>query len=175
MSNRSSLLACVILLAFGCATNVASLKPEDMVCPQPINGNSGKFMCPFTQDDVMAEWVDKAVSAKLGAAIGKTAGTYAGRKVAEKLGSQVPIVGGWLGSKAGEAAGRQVAIGLAGGMKHIKETSDLSFNSLEDMSIYLYKKCSSLDHYQEALQATFEIYPEFAAAYPKTLARYSIR
>jgi len=174
VASRQRLLLCSVLLV-GCATSVAILKPSEMTCPDPIKGNSGKYMCPFTQDEVMAEWVDKAVSAKLGAAVGKTVGTYGGKKVAEQLGSQVPFVGGCLGAKAGEAAGRQIAINLAGGWKNIKETSDLSFNSLDDMSVYLYAKCSSNEHYQDALAATFEIYPALASAYPKALQKASRR
>jgi hypothetical protein len=123
--------------------------------------NSGKYMCPYTQDDVLAEWVDKAIQAKLGATLGKTVGAYAGQKALE----QVPLLGGFLGSMAGEAAGRAIAIQAAGGWDFIKSTSDLSFNSVDNMAVYLYVMHSSHEHYQQALNATCEIYPELSNRY----------
>ena len=124
-------------------------------------------MCPYTQDSVLAEWTDKAINAKIGATIGKHLGTYAGQKALE----QVPFIGGMLGSKFGEEVGRKIAIESAGGMETIKSSSDISFNSIDDMSVYMYVHYSGNEHYQEALAAAFEIYPELGKGYYLTLVR----
>ncbi len=149
----------LIILA-GCAT-MQFAKPYELVAPTPIYGNSGKYMSPYTQDDVLAEWTDKAINAKMGAAIGR----YAGAKVGQKALEQVPFIGGFLGQKAGEAAGRAIAIKMSGGWNYIKNTSDISFDSIDDMAVYLYVKYSDHEHYQQALTTTWEIYPELKKRY----------
>lgn len=113
-------------------------------------------MCPYTQDGVVAPWVDKAINAEIGATIGKTAGAYLGAKALE----QIPLVGGILGSKVGDAAGRAIAIQACGGMDYIKSSSDLSFNSADDLVVWLYATKSTNEHYQQVFKAVCEIYPE---------------
>lgn len=145
--------ACVIGCLSGCATLP---KPDEVIAPQPIPDNSGKYMCPYTQDEVLAEWVDKAVNARLASSIGGTVGAYAGAKALE----QIPLVGGILGRKVGEAVARKAAISASGGMEYIKNTSDLSFNSVDNLAVFLYAKYSSNEHYSGAFKATCGIYPE---------------
>jgi hypothetical protein len=132
-----------------------------IICPPAIMDSSGEYMCPYTQDGVLAEWTDNAINASMGAAVGKMAGAYAGQKALEF----VPIVGGILGSYAGEAVGRKVALAMAGGEEFIRESSDLSFNTLEDMAVYLYVNYSEHEHYQAAIKCTGEIYPDFPKIY----------
>lgn len=160
-----SIFFAVILLS-GCAglgggPQMAQPAQLAAVAPQPIYGNTGEFMSPYTEDGVVAGWVDKAVNAKLGAAIGSQAGAYAGRKLMEN----VPFFGGMLGQKVGDAAGRKIAIEASGGWEYIKESSDLSFNSLNDLAVYMYAHHSSHPDYQKVLEATWEIYPELQTAY----------
>lgn len=120
-----------------------------------IQNNSGEYMCPWTSDGVLAEWVDKAINASMGASVGSAAGAYAGRKALEN----VPFLGSFLGSKVGEAAGRKAAIAAAGGEEYIKETSDLSFQSLEAMAKFIRANYADNSHYSEAVKAANEIYP----------------
>jgi hypothetical protein len=150
----------MIFLLAGCAGKQIA-KPYEMTAPKPMPNNSGEYMCPYTSDGVMAEWTDQAVNAAMGATIGKTAGAYAGQKALE----QIPIVGGFIGSKVGECAGRAIAIKSCGGWEQIKKTSDLSFNDLDKMSVYLYVEHSDHEHYDEALKATYEIYPDLKDRY----------
>lgn len=177
MSTRVAVIAVASAFLFlsGCATvsgpRMAAPAELAAVAPEPIYGNTGEFMSPYTEDGVVADWVDKAINAKLGAAIGSQAGAYVGRKALEN----VPFFGGMLGQRAGDAAGRAVAIQASGGWEHIRATSDLSFASLEDMSVYLYAVHSSHPHFDKVLEATYEIYPEMREIYWPAIQRASAR
>lgn len=135
-------------------TNVAT-SDNSGIDSLAIQDNSGEYMCPWTSDGVLADWVDKAINASTGASVGSAAGAYAGRKALEN----VPFLGSFLGSKVGEATGRKVALEAAGGHDYIRETSDLSFNSLETMARYIHAKYAGTSHFQEAVKAANEIYP----------------
>jgi len=136
-------------------------KPEEIVAPEPISGNSGEYMCPYTQDEVLAMWVDKAVNARLASGVGAAVGAAVGQKAFE----QIPILGGLIGRKIGEEAGRKIAIKASGGMEYIKSTSDLSFNEVDNLAVYLYAKYSYNEHYDGALKATYAIYPKLQRRY----------
>lgn len=144
--------------------------------PKPIMNNSGRYMSPYTQDGVMTEWCDMAMSAKIGkvagGTVGATAGAIAGKMVADKVLDNVPfggllggIAGGIIGNEAGKKAGGAIGLQAAGGMEHVRATSDMSFNSLRDMSVYLYAMHSNHEHYQKALEITMEVYPELKRSY----------
>jgi len=165
---KISLCLSLVLVFTGCAIAPPPLAtPAQLVAVavQPIEGNSGEFMSPYTSDGVLAEWVDKAVNAKMGAAIGGAVGAYAGAKLAE----QIPFVGGWLGQKVGNTVGREIALEASGGEEFIKESSDLSFNNLNDLAVFMYANYSSTEHYQDALDATWEIYPDLKLTYMQAL------
>jgi len=153
------------LLMFGIMAcggpRIASPEQLVVVAPTPINGNSGQYMSPYTSDGVLAEWVDKSINAKMGAELGGAVGAYAGKKLMENI----PVFGGWLGKTAGQEIGREIAIKAAGGEEFIRNTSDLSFNSLEDLSVYLYVNYSTNEHYRDALDAAMAIYPELKQNY----------
>lgn len=127
----------------------------------PLEDNSGRYLSPFTSDGVAAKWVDKAVNAKMGSAIGGAVGAYAGRKALE----QVPFIGGFLGNKVGAAAGRSVALAAVGGEVYMKETSDISFNDINAMARWLVKNHRSHSKFTEIMNAASEIYPELKQAY----------
>jgi hypothetical protein len=154
-----SLLAAAFLT--GCATTASFPTAAQVVAPPPLPNNSGKYMAPYTSDGVVAEWVDKAVKAKLGSAIGGQIGAYAGQKALE----QIPFFGGMIGQKAGEAIGREVAVKAAGGWESIKASSDLSFNSVDDLAVWMYAKFSANEHYNDVLAATQGIYPDLQQRY----------
>ncbi len=165
LPKKTSKKAAPFLLAFmaaALASGCASLPPPgELVSPTPIQGNTGRYMSPYTSDAVLAEWVDKALNAKIGSTIGKTVGAYAGQKAFD----DTPLLGAILGASIGGEIGRNLAIEASGGWEFIRETSDLSFNSLDNMSVYLYVNHSSHDHFNEAMNATFEIYPELKDRY----------
>lgn len=122
-------------------------------------------MCPYTKDGVLTEWVDQAINARLGSQIGGFLGAYAGQKALE----QIPILGGWFGEMAGREIGRNVAIQASGGWEKIRESSDYSFSCVEDLAVYLYVNHSSHKHYNNALQATMDIYPELKGRYEQAI------
>jgi hypothetical protein len=165
MQKYLSLLVVGLMTALfsGCATapsfpTAAEIKAK---APTPIADNSGKYMSPFTSDGVVAEWVDKAVKAKMGSAVGGAIGAYAGQKALEN----VPFIGGFIGQKAGAAMGREIAVKASGGWEYIKKTSDLSFNTIDDLSVWMYANYSTNEHYADVLSATQEIYPEMKTRY----------
>jgi len=139
------------------------------IAPTPIQGNHGEYMSPYTTDDVLAEWVDKAINAKMGSAVGSAIGQQAGQQLLENI----PFIGGILGEQMGSAAGRAIAIKASGGMEFIKETSDLSFSNVEDLSVFMYANYGTTEHFQSALEATWEIYPELQEKYHYAIAQAS--
>ena len=151
------------------AANVdpSSLRINDSSVPEPIYGNGGSYMCPYTEDGVVALWVDKSMNAKLGSSAGSLVGRYAGEKALQ----QVPFIGGWLGNKAGQKAGREIAIKMAGGWDSIKGSSDLSFNSLDDMALYVTYKHATHAQFNDVIKATNDIYPGFQEAYFRVYSR----
>lgn len=141
--------------------------PAGLVAPEPIEGNKGKFLCPFTSDGVMAKWTDKAVNAKLGETVGSVAGNQVGKEVGNRM-KDIPMFGmflGTIGEKVGKEVGRSAALAAAGGEKYMRDTSDLSFNNIDDLAVYIYVKHSSHPHYDEALKAAKVIYPELEQRY----------
>ena len=150
-----------ILFITGCGVTTQFPTAAQIAAPAPIEGNEGKYMSPYTTDGVVAEWVDKAMKAKMGSAIGGAIGAYAGQKAME----QIPFLGGFLGQKAGEAMGREIAVKASGGWEYIKSTSDLSFNTVEELSVWMYATHSENEHYAEVLAAVQEIYPEMKQRY----------
>lgn len=146
---------------------------EQIVAPRPIIGNSGKYLSPYTSDKVLAEWTDKMISVKLGASVGSVAGSTAGTLVGQQAMKNVPFVGGMLGgmlgNKVGESAGKAMTLQAGGGWETIKKTSDISFNNLDDLAVYLYVNNSGHEHYQLALEALTTIYPEFQDHYQQAI------
>lgn len=159
------LISTVALLMSACATAPKLAAPNQLVSPVPIEGNSGKYMSPYTSDAVLADWVDKAINAEMGGTIGGVAGAYAGRKMAENI----PFIGGLIGQKIGDTLGREVAIKMSGGEEYIRETSDISFNNIQDLAVWMYVNHSSHPHYQDALKSASGIYPELKEGYLQAL------
>jgi hypothetical protein len=149
------------LLLTACASAPHMAAPTALRAPTPIMGTTGKFMSPYTEDGTVAAWVEKGRSASAGASIGGFVGAQAGQKLAENI----PFVGGMLGQAVGESAGRAVALKMVGGEEFIKANSDMSFNNIDDLAVYMYVKNSSHKDFAEALKLTQNIYPELKTRY----------
>ena len=159
-------------------------KADQLVSPKPIEGTTGKYMSPFTSDGVTAGWVTKAMSVQatgaVGSMVGSAAGQYAANKAANQMASMVPIPGmGFLaqraGKAAGEAAGRGMALQSIGGESFLKSSTDLSFNTLQEMAVYMYVNHSTHPDYAKIVEATAAIYPDFRAAYGPALQTASLK
>jgi len=165
----------------GCATaglnstNNQIALPSQLNAPAIIEDNSGAYMSPYTSDDVVAEWVDNAVKAQAGAAAGSAIGGVAGQVATEQLLGGLGVFGSLIGDSAGKAIGRDLAIKNAGGMEVIKNTSDISFNSWQDLSVYMYVSHSHRENYADVLAATKAIYTELSdGGYENSLRSASI-
>ena len=79
-----------------------------------------------------------------------------------------------MGKKVGAMAGRSIALQSIGGETFIRSSTDLSFNSLSDMAVYIYVNYSANPDYQKVLEATYAIYPEFQTAYLPALQSASV-
>ncbi|MEM6391303.1 MAG: hypothetical protein AAF797_00845 [Planctomycetota bacterium] len=165
----SSFLSCAVLLMVvmtqgGCSFGPPPA-PNELVSPRPIPNNSGKFMAPYTKDDVLTPWVTKAINTSAAASIGGTVGAMAGQQAL----NQIPFVGGIVGNMAGNAIGREIAIKAAGGMSYIEESSDQSFATIDDLAVWMYVNHSTHEDYQSAFKATSGIYPDLNKRYIKAL------
>jgi hypothetical protein len=159
-----------------------------LVAPTPVAGNTGKYMSPYTAAGEPAAWVAKAQGSAAGA-VGGAVGNYVGDKVADKVAEQataklatmVPVPGlGLLAGRAAKAATSAAAKGVTqaavgGGEAFIKSSSDLSFNSVQDLAIYLYVNHSSRPDYAAALAATAAVYPDFQASYLPAVQSASLK
>jgi hypothetical protein len=146
--------------AAGCVA--AMLFAGSTLAGEPIQGNAGKFMSPFTTDGTTAGWITKSMQVKAAGQIGSLAGQYAGQKAME----QVPFVGGMLGKKAGEKLGREMALKAIGGEEFLRSSSDLSFETPQDMADYIKANHAEREDLSKILQATYAIYPELQTVYP---------
>lgn len=150
------LVIMVLVLLAGCAPFP---KPNEVVVPTPVQGNSGRFLCPYTSDGTVTAWANKSIGAA--ASVGSAIGSYAGRKAGQKAAEQVPCVGGHLGQAIGDAAGREVALALVGGREFMRETSDLSFNTIDDLIVYTYAMYSNNEYWPQVKDITSKVYPAF--------------
>jgi hypothetical protein len=149
-----------MMLAAACAA--ALCVAPSAFAAEPIQGNAGKYMSPFTTDGTTAGWITKSMQVKGASQIGSLAGQYAGQKAME----QVPFVGGFLGKKVGEKVGREVALQAIGGEEFLRASSDLSFASPQDMVDFIKANYAEREDITKILQATWAIYPEVQTAWP---------
>jgi hypothetical protein len=127
----------------------------ELEVPEPIQDNSGKFLLPFDEAGNPTAWADKALNAQAGAAVGGVVGD----KAVGALASKVPFGGLLAGAAKGKVkeTGAVVAIG---GWDFIKENSTLSFDSLDDYSVYMHTQFNGLPGYEAALASAMAIYPK---------------
>lgn len=127
-----------------------------------IQNNSGRYLSPYTSDGVVAEWVNKAINNQMGSAAGSAVGAAAGNYAAQKALENVPggaLLGSIFGSMAGKTAGNKVADDISGGDAYRRQTSDLSFHSLNDMAAWLRAEHGDKANFAEVTKATNAVYP----------------
>lgn len=154
--------AVALLLLTACVT-VQLPRPQELRQPAVRKDNKGEFLCPYTLDGTLAEWTAEAVRVKAGGQIAGAFGTVIGIAA-----GGFPIFG-TLAKQAGEAAGRSIALNAIGGWDKIRKTSEISFDSLDDMAVYLYAYYSAEPTYVDALDAAMTIYPELKNRYVEAI------
>ncbi len=161
LSVSARMLTCAFMLVLSLNGCASLPRPDEIVAPMPMSGNSGKYMCPYTRYGQTAPWVKKLGGVEFGAKVGKSIGRYAGKQALQ----QVPYIGGFLGETVGKEVGRVIAIEAAGGMDYIKATSDQCFNSVDDLAVYIYAKHSDHYEYDKVLKMTRNVYPAIRFRY----------
>ena len=127
----------------------------ELRAPEPIKGNSGKYLLPYKSDGQMTEWAGKIVNV----AASKVVGEKVGEKATEALASKIPF-GGLAGGLIKKKSKEVTAQAFLGGPEFIKKNSDLSFANLNDYALYLHVQHSKSASYQQALAAAMALYPE---------------
>lgn len=126
----------------------------------PIEGNTGKFMLPFDEAGNPTPWAEKALNAQIGAAVSEK---VTGKAIDTAL-SKVPFGGFMRGATKTKAKGAGAIIAI-GGWDYIKDTTTLSFNRLDDYSIYLHSEYNGLPGYEKALAAAMAVYPKLETSH----------
>jgi hypothetical protein len=152
---------------------------SEITAPTPIFGNSGNYMSPFTASGNIANWAVKRVAqTDNGSDAAGAVGGYVGKQAADKALSFIPFgLGGMFGSNAGDAAGR------AATRKTIepalptpyeaKANSDISFDTVDELAVYMYAKYSSHSEYVRVLELAEQVYPELRNSYSSAIEKAS--
>ncbi len=146
------------------ATNPAAATAGP-VAPTPHLDNSGKFYLPYDANGQLTPWANKALGAQIGAAVGAKAGEKAGQMAASKI----PFAGGLLAMGAKKKGKELGALAALGGPEFIKQSSSISFDRLEDLSLYLHLNFSASADYVKGFAAAMALYPELAKNYEATI------
>lgn len=143
--------------------------PNQLVAPKPLLDGSGLFFCPYTEDAVITEWIDKGIELDIGSELGGIIGA----ELANQALSEIPVVGSYVGKKVGEHVGSRIALSAIGGEEYIRSTSDQSFQTAEELAVYMYVKYSSHKDYKKVLGVTTEVYPELRNVYYSAIVQAS--
>jgi hypothetical protein len=133
--------------------------------PVATADKSGKFYLPYAANGELSGWAEKAIAANVGAAIGSKVGEKAGQAALSK----VPLAGGLMGGmikKKSKETGAMIAVG---GADYVKETSGMSFATLDDMIVYLHLNHAGEPSYLKALAASLALYPDIEKNYEKAI------
>jgi hypothetical protein len=149
------------------AMGTATATPPEPVAPEPVAKKGGKFFLPFTEEGELTEWANKAVSAQVGAAVGSKVGEKAGAAAASKI----PIAGGLLAMGAKKKGKELGALAAVGGADFVKESSSLSFKSIQDLALYMHINCSEHADYLKGFAAAAAIYPDLFKTYEATVKK----
>lgn len=153
----------VICAAAALATGCALPKPETLVSPTPMQGNSGKFLNPYLADGTLTPWAKKGVNSN-------RAATGVGAFAAGMAIDVFSPVGG--GDIAEGVAKQHAAIGAAGGKKYMKSTSDSSFKRRQDFAVFIYANHSTKTYYKKKLLPLLnEIYPGLEEHYYNDISK----
>lgn len=151
-----------------------------LAIPEPRADTDGKYISPYLADGSLAPWASKGIGAAAGVAGGVgVGGSMLADEAAERAGAaladKIPggaALGSLFGRKASKKLTDTATVKAVGGWDHIKATSDISFDSVMDLAVYMHAKHAALDgEYPLAVAATMGIYPRLVGAYEPALKR----
>lgn len=153
-------------------TNFSNLPPASkLTAPMPISGNSGNYMSPFTATGGIAPWaVEVEATTDNGSDLAANVGGAVGEQVGRKALDFIPfglggMVGKEVGSQAGRSATRTTTQARVPSAEEAKATSDISFNTPNELAVFMYAKYSSHPEYARVLSLTQQVYPELTRVY----------
>lgn len=147
------------------ATGAGAAAPAEPVAPEPVADKGGKFFLPFDEKGALTGWANKAIGAQVGAAVGAKAGEKAGSMLASK----VPLAGGLLAMGAKKKGKELGALAAVGGSDFVKSSSSLSFNTIQDMALYMHLNYAASADYVKGFAAAMAIYPDLEKTYEATV------
>jgi hypothetical protein len=130
--------------------------------PEPLPHNEGPFLFPYTRDGTLTTWAKRAARADLGRMIGNRGAEV----IAQELRQDGTPFAGTIGDRMGEKISRKLVLLAMGGNKRIRESSELSFDRLEELALYLHARYHGTEHYDQAVTALRALYPDFAPVVP---------
>lgn len=136
----------------------------ELEVPEPAEGNTGEFLFPYDENGYLTAWAEKALNAQVGAQAGGLVADQAINSVA----SRIPLGGFLAGSARGKAKETGAVIAI-GGWDFIRETSDTSFNKLEDLSVYMHVQFVGDSDYEQALASAMAIYPKLEQGHQRAV------
>ena len=164
---RNGILLALVALLSACGSVMqAPPTAAELIAPEPREDSAGKFLSPYTSDGVVAGWVEKGIAAQAGSAVG----SIVGQQAAQKLAENIPFAS-MFARQAGEAAGRAVAIKASGGWEAMRETTDLSFDTVDDMIVYTYVNFSTNEHYPDVVSHIGKIYPDWTKRFQAAISQ----
>lgn len=133
---------------------------------EPLTDGSGKFFSPYDEKGQLVGWAQKAIGANVGAAVGAKAGEKAGNMLAAK----VPF-GGLLAGAAKKKGKELGALTAVGGSEFVKSSSTLSFETLDELALYMHGHFAGNTDYIKGLAAALAIYPDLEKTYEAAIKK----
>ena len=157
-SIRGLIIRGVVVAAIASLAGCALPKPETLISPTPRPDSLGKYPCPYTADGKLAPWADRALNAKRG-------GARAGAMAAGMAIGVIPIAGDLFSEKVEQDMVKSNALKFAGGRRFMRESSDQSFNKLDDLAVWHYVNHSTVPEFKRVQKFLVELYPYLADNY----------
>lgn len=148
--------------------------PVALQAPTPRADGQGQFVSPYTAAGQLTAWAQTGMSATtagvVGGEVGKVAATTAAVTVISRAPGLASVPGsgvlmGMFSKKAAKEVEEASPIVLMGGWDSIRGGSDQSFDSLDDLAVFMHAKHLNHPDYSSALAATIALYPELDARY----------
>ncbi len=124
--------------------------------PIPREDNRGDYLCPFTSDGVITRWIDRLATVQAGEQIGQEMGKFLLSKIFDGVG----------GALLGREAGRAIALKTIGGENMLRQNSDLSFDHLDDMLLFMALNFSHHPDLELVVAALCKVWPDTFFEWP---------